>query len=86
MLTSELGLLLTPLLELIASGKVTGCEIELIKRDIERAEVQGASERIRIHCEQASDRVKAWPMWKQNILKHSSESRVSISRKPIYDD
>jgi hypothetical protein len=38
---------------------------------------------LREAVKQATKIVESWPLWKQNILKHSGEPSVSVPRTPV---
>lgn len=75
------------------------CLIASIKRDcisdddakdirlrIEQALLKDNRNHFWRHCQEASERVRRWPKWKQNILVDSAKPTLDIPRQPVVND
>ncbi len=74
------------LIEEIEKDSIKSTDAFVIKRKIDTALEIAARNAFNDHLREASERVNAWPQWKQNIISGSLSPTVPEPRKPINND
>lgn len=78
--------LLESLIASIENECISDDDAIAIQSRIDKALSRGKRNHFWRHCQEASERVKRWPKWKQNILTDSAKPTLDIPRQPVVND